>query len=77
MTAAQAAAAFGYCGQLTITKGATGGNPLTRRSIDAVMVTIGGKAPTYVTPASPTSTAFMSPQQTYANPLQNAIDNAR
>lgn len=55
------------CGELVIT--AANG----KKSIDTVTVTIGGKAPTYVTPTSPSSTAF---GQTLPNPLQTAIDNA-
>ena len=44
-----------------------------KQSIDTVTVTIGGKAPTYVTPASPSITTFGHIQP---NPLQTAIDNA-
>lgn len=55
------------CGELEIT--AANG----KRSIDAITVTVAGKTPIYVTPASPSSTTF---GQTFANPLQTAIDNA-
>lgn len=55
------------CGQLEIT--VANGN----KSIDTVTVTIGGKPPTYVTPASPSITTFGHIQP---NPLQTAIDNA-
>ncbi len=63
MTLTAAKAAFGQCGQLVIT--AANG----QTSIDAVTVTIGGKAPTYVsgnTPLSPTGTGS----------IQQAIDEA-
>jgi hypothetical protein len=73
LSAGQAATAFGACGQLVITKRATAGNALTRNSIDAVTITVGGKAPKYVTPSSPSSTTF---GQTSPNPLQTAIDTA-
>jgi len=59
--------AGGCHGQLVIT--AANG----KQSIDTVTVTVGGKSPTYVTPASPSSTTF---GQTFPNPLQTAIDNA-
>ena len=65
MTSAQAAAKYGTCGELVITKPATAGNRLTSRSIDAVTVTVGGKAPTYVNGENAAGTA-----------LQTALDNA-
>ena len=55
------------CGQLVIT--AANG----KKSIDAITVTVAGRPPTVVTPASASSTLFGN---TYPNPLQNAIDNA-
>lgn len=55
------------CGQLEIT--AANG----RKSIDMVTVTIGGKAPTYVTAASPSVSTFGHIQP---NPIQTAIDQA-
>ncbi len=55
------------CGELVIT--AANG----KKSIDAITVTVAGKTPTYVTTASPSSGLF---GQTFANPLQTAIDNA-
>src|SRR5205807_2396196 len=58
MTSAQAAAKYGTCGELVITKPATAGNRLTSRSIDAVTVTVGGKAPTYVNGDNPAGTAW-------------------
>jgi hypothetical protein len=65
MTAAQATAKYGNCGELVITKPATAGNPLTRRSIDAVTVTVGGKAPTHV-----------NGENAAGNALQSAINAA-
>ena len=65
MTAAQATAKFGTCGELVITKPATAGNPLTRLSIDTVTVTVGGKAPTYINGENASN-----------NALQTALDNA-
>ncbi len=56
------------CGELVIT--AANG----QSSVDAVTVTIGGKAPTYVTPTSPSNQAY---GETWPNPLQTAIDNAK
>jgi len=56
-----------YGGELVIT--AANG----KRSIDTVTVNVAGKTPTYVTPASLSSTAF---GQTFPNPIQTAIDNA-
>lgn len=55
------------CAQLVITA-ASG-----KQSIDTATVTIGGKAPTYVTAQSPSITTFGHIQP---NPLQTAIDNA-
>lgn len=55
------------CAQLVIT--AANG----MKSIDTVTVTIGGKAPAYVTPDSPSISTFGHIQP---NPLQTAIDNA-
>ncbi|WP_244617332.1 choice-of-anchor Q domain-containing protein [Sulfurimicrobium lacus] len=55
------------CAQLVIT--AANG----KQSIDTVTVTIGGKAPTYVTPTSTSITTFGHIQP---NPLQTAIDRA-
>ncbi len=60
-------AAGGCSGQLVIT--AANG----KKSIDAVTVSVGGKAPTYVTPASPSNNLF---GRIEPNPLQTAIDNA-
>jgi hypothetical protein len=48
-------------------------NSTGKSSIDAVTVTIGGKAPAYVTPASESTTLFGA---TKPNPLQRAIDKA-
>jgi hypothetical protein len=59
--------AAGCSGQLVIT-GANG-----KKSIDTVTVSVGGKAPTYVTPASPSSDLF---GRIEPSPLQTAIDNA-
>jgi hypothetical protein len=44
-----------YCGQLVITRGDNG-----RQSIDAVTVTVGGKAPTHVAPTAPIQAAIDS-----------------
>jgi hypothetical protein len=55
------------CGQLEI-KAANG-----QKSVDAVTVTIAGKTPSYVTPASPSNNLF---GRLEPNPLQTAIDNA-
>ena len=44
-----------------------------KKSIDTVMVTIGGKKPTYVTPTSLSASTFGHSEP---NPLQTAIDNA-
>lgn len=55
------------CAQLVIT------NANGKQSIDTVTVTIGGKAPTYVTPQSPSVTTFGHIQP---SPLQTAIDKA-
>ena len=55
------------CGELVIT--AANG----KQSIDTVTVTYAGKPPTYVTPASPSSTLF---GRLEPSPLQTAIDNA-
>ena len=71
-----ALAQFGRCGELVITKGTAGGangNRLATRSIDTVTVTIGGKAPAFVTPNSSSSTPF---GEVNPNPVQTAIDNA-
>jgi hypothetical protein len=73
MTAAQATAKYGTCGQLVIRTPASAGHPLGQASIDAVTVTAGGKAPTYVTPTSSTTTQF---GETMPNPIQTAIDRA-
>src|SRR5262249_16874235 len=54
-----------YCGQLEITR-ADG-----KKSVDTVVVTIGGKMPVYVTPDSPSVSTFGHIQP---NPLQTAID---
>ncbi|HUX90498.1 MAG TPA: choice-of-anchor Q domain-containing protein [Gallionellaceae bacterium] len=63
----RAAPATTRCAQLVIT--AANG----RQSIDTVTVTIGGKAPAYVTAQSPSISTFGHIQP---NPLQTAIDNA-
>jgi hypothetical protein len=55
------------CGELVIT--AANG----KTSVDTVMVTIGGKTPTYVTPNSTSSSLF---GRNDVSPLQTAIDNA-
>ena len=55
------------CGELVII--AANG----KKSIDTISVTIGGRAPTTVTPTSASSTGFGA---ILANPLQTAIDNA-
>ncbi len=55
------------CGQLEIT--AANG----KKSVDTVTVTVGGKAPTYVTPDSPSNNLF---GRIVASPLQSAIDQA-
>jgi len=60
-------AAGGCAGQLVIT--AANG----KQSVDTVTVTVGGKAPTYVTPTSPSSNLF---GRIEPSPLQTAIDNA-
>ncbi len=66
MTAAQAAAAYGACGELVIRKpGSAAPNYLGRESVDAVTVTVGGKAPTHVNGENATGDA-----------LQTALDNA-
>ncbi len=62
-----ALSAGGCKGQLVIT--AANG----KKSIDTVTISVGGKAPTYVTPASPSSNLF---GRTAPSPLQTAIDNA-
>ncbi|HWI68092.1 MAG TPA: hypothetical protein VNS88_06905, partial [Nitrospiraceae bacterium] len=64
MSSAQAATAFGHCGQLLITT-ATG-----KQSVDAVTVTVGGKAPIHVTPDS-----ISNPTSAFG-PIQSAIDAA-
>ncbi|MEN6587579.1 MAG: Ig-like domain-containing protein [Sulfuricella sp.] len=55
------------CGQLEIT--AANG----KKSIDSITVTIAGKPPVYVTPASPSNNLF---GRLEPSPLQTAIDNA-
>ncbi|MEA3150310.1 MAG: hypothetical protein QOD56_1249, partial [Gammaproteobacteria bacterium] len=55
------------CGQVVITAGNG------KQSIDGITVTVGGKAPTIVTPSSPSTTTW---GEFYANPLQTAIDQA-
>ncbi len=57
------------CGELVITA-ASG-----KKSIDSVTVTIAGKTPTYVTPASPSRDPGIFGDME-ATPLQTAIDNA-
>jgi hypothetical protein len=73
MTSAQALAAFGACGELVITTAPSANYPRGQRSINTVTVTVGGKAPKYVTPTSATSTPF---GETAPNPVQTAIDSA-
>src|SRR5262249_41551300 len=62
------------CGELVIT-GQTG-----KTSVDTVTVTIGGKPPTYVTPASASTDIPGGPEgssgRIAASPLQSAIDAA-
>jgi len=59
------------CGELVIT--AANG----KVSIDAITVTVGGKAPTVVTPTSPSSAALSKAfGRNSPSPLQSAIDNA-
>ena len=55
------------CGELVITAGNG------KQSITGITVTIGGKVPTLVTSASPTSASF---GEVYPNPVQTALDNA-
>ena len=55
------------CGEVVVTAGNG------KQSIDGITVTIGGKAPTIVTTASPSSNKW---GEFYPNPLQTAIDNA-
>ena len=55
------------CGEVVV----TAGNGL--QSVSGITVTVGGKTPTLVTTAGPTSTSF---GEFYPNPLQTAIDKA-
>jgi hypothetical protein len=61
---AQYGGSTAYCGQLVITAGNG------KQSVDTVTVTIGGKAPTYVTSTTPLSS-------TGSGSIQQAIDNAQ
>jgi uncharacterized repeat protein (TIGR01451 family) len=55
------------CGEVVVTAGNG------KQTIDGITVTLGGKAPTVVTPSSPTSNKW---GEFYPNPLQTAIDKA-
>jgi len=57
------------CGQVVIVSGNG------KQSIDGITVTLGGKAPTIVTPASPSRDSHIF-GDIYPTPLQTAIDNA-
>jgi IPT/TIG domain-containing protein len=68
------------CGELVITTANTApaGQPSnSKQSIDTVTVTIGGKAPTYVTPTTINgATAFQGQTVSSYNAIQLALDNA-